>query len=162
MQSSFVGPTGSSIVRPDPVEGRLSTIAGKEDNTFATLWADPVLKKNLIASCCTWLFASFNFYMITFYLKYFPGNIFVNSLTFAASDSAAQFTSGIILQFVSVRTAYTIANSIGFTGGLLYLIFWKTEKVWLVPVIICIARVGAAMNFNIGYVSVGRLFPTQY
>jgi len=76
-------------VRPDPVEGRMGTMLAEEPSTFSILWADPLLKRNLMASCCSWLFASFNFYMITFYLKYFPGNIFVNSLTFAGADASA-------------------------------------------------------------------------
>lgn len=117
----------------------------------------------MIASCFTWLFASFNFYLITFYLKYFPGNIFVNSLFFAAADAIAFSSSGIFLQKVTVTTGQTIANTIGLTGGLLYLFLYdKDIPSWVIPMIVCISRIGGAMNFNIGYVSVGRLFPTEF
>lgn len=106
---------------------RVYSIFDKEvddEISVKALWKDPVLRRNLIASCFCWLFASFNFYMITFYLKYFPGNIYINSLTFAGSDAVAQFSSGVFLQYVSVPKAYGIANSIALTGGILYLIFW--------------------------------------
>merc|ERR1712166_126944 len=33
---------------------------------------------------------------------------------------------------------------------------------WAIPLVVCVARIGGAMCFNIGYVSVARLFPTEY
>lgn len=101
MQSSFVGPTAASILRPDPVEAEAKKDE-KDDQSIGALFAEPVLLANLIASCFTWLFASFNFYLITFYLKYFPGNVFVNSLCFAVADALAFSSSGMFLRFVTV------------------------------------------------------------
>jgi len=163
MQSSFVGPTAASILRPDPVEaGGKDEEGAEDDQSLAALLADPVLRTNLIASCFTWLFASFNFYLITFYLKYFPGNIYINSLCFALSDAMAFTSSGMFLRFVTVSQGITLANIIGLSGGLLYLAFYKTASGYTIPIIVCISRLGGAMNFNIGYVSVARLFPTQF
>jgi hypothetical protein len=34
------------------------------------------LKRNLIGSTILWSMSAFNFYLLTFFLKYFPGNIF--------------------------------------------------------------------------------------
>ena len=103
MQSTFVGPTAASILRPDPVEAEANKEdANKDNQSIGALFAEPILLTNLISSCFTWLFASFNFYLITFYLKYFPGNIFVNSLCFAVADALAFSSSGIFLRFVTV------------------------------------------------------------
>ena len=85
--------------------------------------------------------------------------MFVNSLCFAVADAMAFSSSGIFLRFVSIAQGITIANAIGLIGGLSYLAFYKTQVNWI-PVIVCISRLGGAMNFNIGYVSVARLFPT--
>lgn len=46
-------------------------------------------------------------------------------------------------------------------GGICYLIFYRTDLPWVIPVLLCV-RVGGAMSFNIGYVSVARLFPTRF
>lgn len=46
-------------------------------------------------------------------------------------------------------------------GGICYLIFYNTDLPWVIPVLLCV-RVGGAMSFNIGYVSVARLFPTRF
>jgi len=45
-------------------------------------------------------------------------------------------------------------------GGTLYLILFEHE--WLIPVLVCFSRVGGSMSFNIGYISVARLFPTEF
>ena len=41
------------------------------------------------------------------------------------------------------------------------MIFYRTDLPWVIPVLLCV-RVGGAMSFNIGYVSVARLFPTRF
>jgi hypothetical protein len=47
-------------------------------------------------------------------------------------------------------------------GGVGYLFVYTADVGWLIPFLVCLSRVGGAMSFNIGYVSVARLFPTQY
>mmetsp|Transcript_16361 Transcript_16361/g.27665 ORF Transcript_16361/g.27665 Transcript_16361/m.27665 type:complete len:111 (-) Transcript_16361:385-717(-) len=74
----------------------------EEKKTIQELLNDPQLKVNLVCSCFIWLLSSFNFYLITFYLKYFPGNVFVNSLCFAGADMIAFISSGVILNKISV------------------------------------------------------------
>ena len=121
---------------------------------------DPLLRRNLIGSTILWACSSFNFYMGTFFLKYFPGNIFQNSLFFAASDLVAFGMSGLILKRTRVNYGLMLAFAVSSCGGLLYMVF--EENRGLVPFIICLVRVGITMSYNIGYVSVNRLFPTQF
>ena len=125
------------------------------------IMADKILRHNLLASCILWLFASFNFYMITFYLKYFPGNIFQNSICFALSDMAGFFLAGVLLKAMRTGRALRFSYLISSFGGLFYMLFGKTYPAFL-PLFICCVRVGCTMSFNIGYISVPRLFPTRY
>lgn len=80
----------------------------KKDNnvdskaTIGELLKHRQLKINLICSCLIWLMSSFNFYLITFYLKSFPGSIYVNSICFAGADMIAFMSSGIILKKLSI------------------------------------------------------------
>ena len=123
--------------------------------------ADPVLKKNLWASCFTWLLSAFNFYLITFYLKNIPGSVYLNSVLFALADMCAFLSSGIILKFLKIHQGLTISYGLSLIGGICYLIFYDTDLPWVIPVLLCV-RYGGAMSFNIGYVSVARLFPTKF
>lgn len=97
---------------------------------------------------------------MTFFLKYFPGNIFENSAFFAVADIIAFASVGFVLKSTNIKNALNFAFAIDIIGGVLYLCFSK--KTDLVPYLICIMRGGVTMTFNIGYVSVKELFPTQY
>lgn len=126
------------------------------------LWSNPLLKKNLIGSNMIWINGSFNFYLITFFLKYFPGNVYVNAIAFACADLFAYTCSGIVLKFLNVRLGLCIAYSIATASSLVFLLANGAEKDWVVPLIIAACRIGSSMSFNMGYVAVAKLFPTQF
>lgn len=155
MQSSFMaaGPS-TTLIEQDMTPGK-----GPD---FKKLWADKVLKTNLVCSCMCWLHGSFNFYLITFYLKKFPGNIYINSMCFAMADLLAYMSSGIVLKFFMVRQGLFFSYSVSLIAGLLYLANYNTQSTWLIPALVALSRIGGSMSFNIGYVSVSRLFPTNY
>ena len=103
--------------------------------------------------------ATFGFYLLTFYLKYFPGNLFENAAIFAGSDLLAYVLSGIVLKCTRLCTAIRIASFIAGTGGILYL--FVSDFTNFAPLVICLARVGMSMLYNICLISVNRLFQTQ-
>jgi len=118
------------------------------------------LKRNLIGSTILWSMSAFNFYLLTFFLKYFPGNIFENSFFFALSDLIAFGSVGFLLKRTNIVSALYIAFAIDFIGGISYILFHN--NVSMVPLLICICRGGVTMTYNIGYVSVKELFPTLF
>ena len=126
------------------------------------MWIEKKLRINLICSCIIWLLSSFNFYLITFYLKSFPGSIFVNSLCFALADVVAFLSSGLILKYFVTSQGLCFSYSLCLVAGIFYLIFFSSSISWVIPLIIFICRIGGSMSFNIGYISVARLFPTKY
>lgn len=126
------------------------------------LWQNKILKINIIASIAIWTHGSFNFYLITFFLKYFPGNIFGNAMAFAGADIVAYTCSGLVLKFISVRKGLVFAYTVALIGSIIYLTCFNTDKEWLIPLIVAFCRVGSSMSFNMGYVSVAKLFPTEY
>lgn len=139
-----------------------------QKKTFKDLWDNRRLKINLVSSCCIWLLSSFNFYLITFYLKSFPGSIYTNSACFAGADMIAFLTSGIVLNKVSIRQGLTFSYTLSMVSGLLYLLIFKQAednqfvKDKMIPLVIGFCRIGGSMSFNIGYISVARLFPTEF
>lgn len=102
----------------------------------------------------------FNYYLITFYLKYFPGNIFENSLYFALSDLLAYAISGIILKVSTTTKSFLVSYCVSTLGGILYLCFHS--KASLMPIFIILCRLGNSMSFNVAFGSNARLFPTKF
>ena len=52
--------------------------------------------KSLIAVLGIWMYASFNYYLIGYYVKYFPGDVFVNFLMM----TIAEVISPLVLFFI--------------------------------------------------------------
>ena len=53
------------------------------------LWNSPEHKRSLIATVGLWCYAAFNYYLIGYYVKYFPGDIFVNFLMMTVAEVIA-------------------------------------------------------------------------
>lgn len=102
----------------------------------------------------------FNYYLVAFYLKYFPGSIFKNSLWFALSDFLSYLISGSILKRTNTQRTLFISYVISGSGSAIYLFFFWDLR--LVPLFILLSRIGNSMAFNAVYVSNNRLFPTKY
>jgi len=68
--------------------------------------------------------------------------------------------SGIFLQWVTITQAIVFANSVALVGAVSYLFNQNATNPIVIPACICVSRIGGSMCFNIGYVSVARLFPT--
>ena len=82
-------------------------------------------------------------------------------MCFAASDMVGFFLAGLVLKYFKVGRGLRLSYTIAATGGLFYVMFGHTSET-LLPILICMARVGCTMGFNIGYISVPRLFPTRF
>ena len=103
---------------------------------------------------------AFNVYLLIFFLKYLPGSIFENTLCFGVSDFIAFCMVGLLTKRMKIVNVLMIAYTLSTTGLVMFLFF--SSNLALVPVFVCLLRVGAQMAFNTGYVSVPRLFPTKF
>jgi hypothetical protein len=104
--------------------------------------------------------AAFNTFLITFYLKYIPGSIYVNNMYFSGSDLVGFLAAGIAFKYMPITWCLKTACVIGGIGGALYLTVSNVNA--LLPIIICMNRAGSTMYYNICYISIPRLFPTRY
>ena len=118
-----------------------------------------VLKINLIAISFLYAQSSFNFFLLTFFLKYFPGNLFENAVYFALSDLVAFVSAGTILKYTSTSTTIRIGAVMALLGSGSYLIAYTNLS--LVPITLSLARIGQSIMFNTSIISVGRLFSTN-
>ena len=97
--------------------------------------------------------------MITFYLKYFPGSIYKNSIWFALSDFFSAIISGTLLKKTNINRALQVSFGVSAFGAITYLLYF--EYLFFVPFFIIMSRMGNSMAFNTIYVSNNKLFPTK-
>lgn len=101
-----------------------------------------------------------NYYILAFYLKYFPGDIFQNSFTMGFSDITSYLISGFVLKRSGLTRAVMISLSTAGFGSVLYL--FEHNNHTLVPLFIILCRIGNSMLLNIMYMTNNTLFPVQF
>ena len=120
----------------------------------------------------SWSTASFNYYMISFLLKYFPGDIYLNGLMSSASEITAYAVGGILYQKIGVKKGFFISFGIATLGGFGMIIFERFTHffsdnpvkgpVWIFPSLVLLSKFGTAAAFNINFVSNIDLFPVLF
>lgn len=115
---------------------------------------------NLILMTVFWTAASFNFYVLTFYLKYIPGSIYVNACLACVADIVGHMVSGYIAKLFGVKPAFFIAFILASIGGVMLVIFFNAKET-LIAVFVLFARCGMAFAFNMVYYATPQMFPTE-
>lgn len=68
--------------------------------------------------CLIWVTVSFNWYMVAFLLKYFPGNIYINGIFSTTSEILGFAFSGFMHNTLGVKRSFGFSFSISAIGGL--------------------------------------------
>ena len=101
---------------------------------------------------CFWTTSSFNYYIMTFYLKYIPGNLYVNTSLASLSEVCAYIGSGIVIDKFGVKLGFIISFILAAAGGIFLVIFFQAEGA-LIAVFVLFAKFGISFAFNISYLA---------
>lgn len=113
----------------------------------------------MILYCFLWSISSFNYYLITFYMKYVPGDIFVNTTASSLSENSSYVVSGLLLNKIGIKMCYITALAIAIVGGVCLVLFPVGGL--MEALFILIAKFGISWSFNNCYLSTPLLFPAH-
>lgn len=116
---------------------------------------------NLAILLYLWIASSFNLYLVTYELKYIPGNIFKNSLITSLSDVPFTLIGGFIYHRFGIRIILTLAFTMAIAGSL-SIIFASEGNDSIVPFMLTFARDGVKVTFDICYLANSLLFPAIF
>ena len=125
----------------------------------------PAIRRNLGVMAICFTTFSFNYYMVSFLLKYFPGNMFVNSAVSSLSDVSGNILGGIMYASFGAKRALGVSYSISILGGFgILLIQASTDNKTslLFPALVLIAKLGMTSVINILYVCNNEFFPVLF
>jgi len=94
---------------------------------------------NLIAFVYLFSAASFDFYLINFYLKYVPGNVFVNTIVSSASSCISGYISGFIVLKLGSQNGMSVTFSLCFLSSILLLVAESSNWLSVIPVAVLAA-----------------------
>jgi len=107
-----------------------------------------------------WSVSSLNYYLISYLLKYVPGNIYVNNTVSITSDIAANMLAGVLYKIFGPKVAFCLSYSVSAVGGLL-IALTSADNTYLIAFFVLLAKFGISFAFSMVYMLTPKLFPTQ-
>ena len=99
--------------------------------------------------CVEWSVCSFNFYLLSFLLKYIHGNIYINAMVSSIADMIAYSASGVFFNYFRVKKSFLIYWIIAMIGGITLLILEGIDSNdYLIATFVMISRLGLTSSFN--------------
>lgn len=114
---------------------------------------------NLILMTIFWTSSSFNYYIITFYLKYIPGSVYVNTVLSCSAEITAYLVSGVIMKVFGAKLSFIVAYILAAVGGIFLVIFFNASDD-LIGIFVLFAKFGISFAFNLTYLATPQMFPT--
>jgi len=109
------------INSPNPsgrFSSNVSSLSGVSDAPIGKYLNNSSIRANLFVIAICWTSGSFNSFLISFLLKYFPGDIYVNTLVSTSSDIVASIFSGILYNRIGPKQSLFLSFSLAGAAGI--------------------------------------------
>lgn len=130
------------------------------------LWQDKKTIFNLVMMILCWGSVSFSFFVLSFFMKYMPGNIYLNSIVSGFSCIAFLFSGPMSKRF-DIKWILCMSFALAFMSSIT--LAFLTQISWIDPdhpesfsMIILLTRCGINLAFCMVFVIHTELFPTSF
>lgn len=106
--------------------------------------------------------ASFNYYLLNFYLKYMPGDVYANSIVSSVSESVAHWVTGCIVYKIGQVNGLFISLFLASLSAALLWLCVGNEWIDPVPVTVLAAKFGVSAAFALLYMGTLYFFPSRF
>ena len=105
-----------------------------------------------------WALNSFSSYLVLYYVKYIPGDYFLNNALNGIAASASLISAMLAMKYCSMKVALLLFYGVSFVCGGLLLALGETSGI-LIPLCVLGCKFGASGNFTNHYYVNVSLFP---
>ena len=131
-----------------------------EESSIWSLISDKSRLINLLVMIFNWCAWSFWFYFIGYFLKYFKGDMYTNTIMMGTADIIAVLLTRIGQNYFSTKKGFMLSFFVVFLVTLVYL---SAESLSiLAPLLILLIRLGTTIAFTLVYFGNSEIFPTIY
>lgn len=116
---------------------------------------------NLLLMIYIWIAATFCFYLISFQMKYLPGNIFLSTIVSSVADVPMSVVGGLLYNRFGVNKTMPLFFSIALVGSLSLIFFGGLSNI-SDSLMIMLTKVGIATPLFLCYLTNSSLFPSIY
>jgi nitrate/nitrite transporter NarK len=114
---------------------------------------------NLVTMCYNWAASLFSFNLLSFYVKYLPGDLYQNSIMLGLSTLVGGLLYVMLCQRYGTISSFTIVYTISLLGAILILLF-GTSVESLMPVFVFCTRAGIFGLYVACMQNTVKIFPT--
>lgn len=128
------------------------------DNRYSIfeLIKDRTYLVNLFIMVLAWSASSFCFYILGFYIKYIPGDVFFNIIVTCVADAVSSITAGFIAG--SLGTQKTLLGSFFMAGLSGFGLIFFTEPIYIM-IFMLLTKFGINVCFTLCYIINAEYFP---
>ena len=109
----------------------------------------------------TWASSTFTYYMVGFYIKYIPGDVFTMVIVSCMAEFFACLVSGILSSYVGTKKCLFSSFLIGGVFGIA-IIFVSPENTLAIATCLLLTKFGVSSAFNLCFLVTAEYFPTNY
>ena len=109
-----------------------------------------------------WVAIAFGSYLLSFEIKYLPGNLYMNVVMSTVADLISTFFATAQYERLGLKKSFYIGLLLSMAGCLMLLISegYDSQAVHAICLFIC--KFGLTFTFMINYLSIVQLFPTLF
>ena len=120
------------------------------------------IRTNLGILTILWIESVFNYYLIAFEVKYFPGDINKNQLASLLAEAIGIMISGYLLTRVRGKYLFAASSFLAGATGLFMMSSTVKEAGSYFVLLVLIAKFGLISGFNVIYIFHPKMFPTLF
>jgi len=96
-----------------------TSLFGMTENEFTLIdvFKDRIYMLNLFIISMTWMASAVCFYIIGFYIKYIPGNVFSNIVITSIADALSSIGAGLVAEYIGAKKTLFMSFSLAALAG---------------------------------------------
>jgi len=98
---------------------------------------------NFLVMIVVWISSSFGYYLISYQVKYLPGNLYLNGIILAIAEMSAYGLSGFVYKILGLKTTF-LASYVLAIIGMFCIIFATTTNKYIIAIFILGCRFGVS------------------
>jgi putative MFS transporter len=107
-----------------------------------------------------WFVVDYNYFMLAFALKYFPGNLYTNGYASSFSDIVAYLCSSYIYSSLGPRKTFVGLSVMSAISGFLMIMCAARPNIF--PLLLLMAKFATSAIYNCMYIANADVFPTLF
>ena len=107
----------------------------------------------MILMTVLWVVSTFNFYMISLQVKYFPGDFNMNTIVLFGTDALFYLVGGYLVKKFCAKVVFTSSFMLMSLAGTMIVVFINIDEPGIAFLfLVACARGGNCVNFNALYI----------